>query len=210
MDESKDLRKDTKNLDVDGVNSVDPEIKEISDVSFEKRQECYATAKEFEIMAYRLRCIRLVRSIIELLLPIMVFTSIGFLAKNAYGTLVCISVVIGAIQTILSTLFHVFQWDEKYYYYIEALQSNYSMADEYDNINNNKSNPNIRQRYHDLMITYRMRNEQDYKYYISEKLKVKGRKAAFSKYNLPCPVCNIMPSTNTMIKCPCCGERRYK
>lgn len=172
------------------------------------RLQCYATAVEFDRKSKCLKILLTLKNVVDVLLPVLVFASLSFLQVIGLKFILWGVGFIGAIQVIMTTIALIFKWEEDYHYFIESKLANFALAEEFDAMYNNRTNTNYVSRFRETMLKYQMRNEQDYKYFISDRLKLIGKRAAYSKYDEVCPICDTNSNREHKTHCPNCGLRR--
>lgn len=119
-----------------------------------------------------------------------------------------IASILGLFQLIGSAVSLVYNWDGEYGYSLEALTQNRQLAEEFRSLAlrpPDDDNEFLR-KFELLMVKNGEQNIQDDKKKVSEKEKLKGRRAAYIKYEMPCPICKKIPIVMKKTDCVRCGK----
>jgi mobilome CxxCx(11)CxxC protein len=112
------------------------------------------------------------------------------------------------VQLFFSSIALVFKWDDELAYSLEAMRDHNLLSQDFKSLGQFAPYDlnELLIKYNILNEKLKSRNEQDIKYDLSNKERIKGMRWALREFQIECVGCGEIPYSMKKTMCPVCGE----
>lgn len=126
----------------------------------------------------------------------------------ALEIILIIAAPISVLQLILSLLSLTNKWDDSYSYYLESINDNGQLSNDYTNLAKYppQEKSDLKMKKDIINIKYQIRNTNDTKYPLTDEEKREGMKYSLRNFRRSCAGCNETPTDMKSTNCGVCGN----